>query len=426
MATITLIGLGPGDPMLLTRAAWEALQQAATIYTPVPDHPALAAYRGKVRPLDADNPDAAATALFAVAQREAAVCALPGHPPDAPLGTRLLQSADGQIGIIAGVAVVASRPEAAGAGSTAAALRSDAAPVPTAVRPWCEVHGIGPYTPPPSLTAADTHTLQPRSFDSLHRVVIRLLGPGGCPWDVQQTHQSQRGNLLEEVYEVLESLDAGDMAALCEELGDLLMQVLVHSEMARQAGHFAIGDVLEHITSKLIRRHPHVFAELAVSDADDVLHNWEQIKSAELSEKGRERTSALDGIPAALPALAACQKMGHKAAKAGFDWPTLEKIWAKLREELDELEQAYQTDQHHASAASRAHLAEELGDTLYALVQVARWLELDAESALREANTKFRRRFVQVEQAARVGGRRLAELTLDEKIALWQHVKQEE
>jgi tetrapyrrole methylase family protein/MazG family protein len=262
-----------------------------------------------------------------------------------------------------------------------------------------------------------------RSFDALLYVTTRLLGPGGCPWDVQQTHQSLRANLLEEAYEVLEALDSGDMDALAEELGDLLFQAFVHSEMARQAGHFDIGDVLEHITSKLIRRHPHVFGDLTVGDSGEVLHNWEQIKAQELARKGRARSSALDGIPAALPALAACQKIGAKAARARFDWPTLEKIWDKLREELAELEHAYHDDQRDSSPQSRAHLAEELGDALYALVQVARWLTIDAESALREANAKFCRRFMLVEQAAQERGQTISDLALDEKIALWQKAK---
>jgi tetrapyrrole methylase family protein/MazG family protein len=195
--------------------------------------------------------------------------------------------------------------------------------------------------------------------------------------------------------------------------------------MARQARAFDIGDVLAQTSRKLIRRHPHVFGNLAVQGNDEVLHNWEQIKAQELAEKGRTRRSALDGIPAALPALAACQKVGNRAARSGFDWPEAAGAWAKLREELDELQHAYEHDTHASSAASRAHLAEEMGDALYALAQVARWLDIDAESALREANGKFRRRFQAVEKALQEQGRRLADLTLEEKITLWQAAKQQ-
>jgi tetrapyrrole methylase family protein/MazG family protein len=262
-----------------------------------------------------------------------------------------------------------------------------------------------------------------RSCEGLYWVISRLLGPNGCPWDVRQTHQSLRANLLEEAYEVLDALDQGDMAALADELGDLLMQVLIHSEMARQAGHFAPGDVLERVSRKLIRRHPHVFTELRVSSEDDILRNWERIKASELAAQGRARESALDGIPLALPALSAAQKLGHKAARANFDWPTFERIWEKLHEELDELTHAHQDDTQHQSDASRAHLTEELGDALYALAQVARWLSLDAESALRAANAKFRQRFQHVEQAAQQQGRHIAELTLDEAVALWNEAK---
>lgn len=255
-----------------------------------------------------------------------------------------------------------------------------------------------------------------RSLDGLRWVVARLLGPGGCPWDVRQTHQSLRGALLEEAHEVLEALDAGDMPGLSEELGDLLLSVLAHSEMARQAGHFSLEDVLGQIAAKLIGRHPHVFGDLVVDGEGAVLHNWEQIKAAELAAKGRARASALDGVPPSLPALAAAQKLGKKAARAGFNWGEIDQVWAKLREELGELAEA-------AAEGDANHAREELGDALFVATRLADWLGLDAETALREANAKFRRRFAGLEEAAAAGGRELKSLGLDELVALWNAAK---
>lgn len=264
---------------------------------------------------------------------------------------------------------------------------------------------------PPLPIAADL-----RGLDGLAWVVARLYGPAGCPWDRRQTHQSLRGALLGEAHEVLEALDAGDMPALREELGDLLLSVIAHSEMARQSGHFDLGDVLEQVSAKLIRRHPHVFASLEVEGEGQVLHNWEQIKAAELAEKGKSRASALDGVPPSLPALAAAQELIKKAGRVGFAWPAIGGVWAKLDEELAELRDA-------ADGADPAAIAEEYGDVLFVLTNLGRWLHLDAETALREANAKFRRRFTHIEQLAAAQGRPLSTMGLDELLALWAEAK---
>jgi tetrapyrrole methylase family protein/MazG family protein len=255
-----------------------------------------------------------------------------------------------------------------------------------------------------------------RGLEGLHWVVTRLLGPGGCPWDVRQTHQSLRTALLEETHEVLEAIDSGDMLALAEELGDLLISIVGHSEMARQAGHFRLEDVLELVTSKLIGRHPHVFGDLSVDGEGQVLHNWEQIKAAELAAKGKARASALDGIPPTLPALAAAQKLGKKAARTGFNWQSVDQVWNKVAEELSELRSA-------ATANDRAAIAEEFGDLLFVLGRLAAWLEIDAETALREANAKFRRRFTAVEQLAAERGLALNELDGLTLLKLWNTIK---
>lgn len=271
---------------------------------------------------------------------------------------------------------------------------------------------------PPLPTFADQ-----RSFAALEWVVMRLLGPDGCPWDRKQTFQSLRAGLLEEVYEVLEALDSNDMAALSEELGDLLLQVLVHGEMARQAGHFELGDVLEQVTSKLIRRHPHVFGDLVVQDSEEVLTNWEAIKSRELREKGRERSSVLDGVPRGLPALAEAQKYIKKATRTGFNWRTLDEVWAKVHEEVGELAQACEQSGDAGSTEDTAHVADEMGDVLFTLVTLASWLKVDAESALREANRKFYARFTTMERLAYTHGHRLSEMSTEELLALWAEAK---
>jgi len=261
---------------------------------------------------------------------------------------------------------------------------------------------------PPLAVYDDVHAVQ-----SLNWVTARLLGPAGCPWDREQTHQSLRRYLLEETHETLEALDAEDWDGLSEELGDLLLQIVLHSEMARQAGHFAWGDVTAHVTQKLIRRHPHVFGELAVSGSGDVLRNWEAIKAQEHAAKGKTRKSLLDGVPVSLPALAAAQQIGGKAAKVGFDWPDVDGVWAKVMEELDEIR-----------AAAPDQRSEEFGDLLFVLARLGSWLGVDVEAALREANAKFRRRFAACERLA--NGRALVSMTPAELDALWNAAKQEE
>ncbi|WP_298816406.1 nucleoside triphosphate pyrophosphohydrolase [Chloroflexus sp.] len=251
------------------------------------------------------------------------------------------------------------------------------------------------------------------NIDRLRWVISRLLGPDGCPWDVRQTHQSLRGALLEEVYEVLEALDTGTMAQLCEELGDVLMHVIMHSEMARQAGHFSLEDVARRAADKLVFRHPHVFGAADVTDVGQVIQNWEELKARELAAKGQSRASVLDGVPAALPALAAAQTLASKAIQAGFTWTTIEYAWAKVDEELAEL---------RAAPDSAAQMAE-LGDLLFAITTLAHWLQLDAEAALREANARYKRRLQLVEQMAARSGRSLRDCSLTELITWWAEAK---
>jgi len=246
-------------------------------------------------------------------------------------------------------------------------------------------------------------------FDTLVDIIARLRGPDGCPWDREQTHASLREALLEECYEVLEALDEGDVKKLGEELGDLIMQVVFHAQITAEAGQFAIGDVIRNINTKLVQRHPHVFGSLKVKDADEVLANWDELKK---KERGGD-TSILDNVPKQLPALSYSQEIQSRAARAGFDWENIEGIIDKLVEEVREFKQADNSKQR----------ALEFGDLLFTLVNLARWLGIDSESALRETNRKFYRRFSYMEEVCRKRGVNFAELSFDKQNALWDEAK---
>lgn len=247
----------------------------------------------------------------------------------------------------------------------------------------------------------------------LEDVVKTLRSPGGCPWDIVQTHKSLRRNLIEEVYEVIEAIDLEDKDLLCEELGDLLMQVVFHARMAEEANLFSMQDVIDGITAKLIRRHPHVFGDVSVKDADEVLSNWEIIKQAEKTE----RTSVLDGVPKDLPALMSAYKLQHKASKVGFDWPDIDPVWDKLDEELHELEEAI-------ADGNKAQIEEELGDVLFTLVNISRFLKVDAEVALSSTNNKFRKRFSYIENKVKAKHQKWELLSLIDLDELWAEAKE--
>ncbi len=260
------------------------------------------------------------------------------------------------------------------------------------------------------------------TFDDLVATMARLRGPGGCPWDREQTHRSLRPYLLEETYEAFEAIDAGSPQQLCQELGDLLLQVVFHAQMAAEAGTFTIDDVVAGLVDKLIRRHPHVFGDVEVGGARDVLTNWEAIKAQErtkglhgLSEETRAAApeSALDGLPRALPALALAQRLQERAARTGFAWPDLRGAVGKVREELAEVEAA-------AEGRGNGDPAEELGDLLFTVANLPRYLSIDGEQALRDACAKFRERFARLEASARAQGRDLRQCTTDELLAMWR------
>ena len=251
--------------------------------------------------------------------------------------------------------------------------------------------------------AADTE-----SFETLLRIVDRLRSPGGCPWDLEQTHLSLKRHLLEECYEALEAIDSQDPARLSEEMGDILLQVLFHADIARKAGHFTLSEVLNQGADKMVRRHPHVFGDVKVADAREVERNWEKMKRAE----GKNR-SAVEGIPPETPSLAYAQLIGDRASRVGFDWKDVDGVIDKIAEEATEV----------VAAESPEQKAAEFGDLLFALVNLARWQGIHAEDALRQANRKFKERYIAVERLAKERGQVLDRLSFDEKEALWEEAK---
>lgn len=504
---ITLVGLGPGDPGMITRAAWEVISTTRVLYLRTAVHPTVAALPSSVviRAFD-DLYDRAerfdevyeriAEELLARARGgEPVVYATPGDPLTAEATSRhLLRRARAQgapVRIIPGVSFVEPVCALLGVDPLEHGLQLldafdlvvDEAAVPDDTPSWASLHGLT-YTPPllpfpllptrpalicqvysrsvashvklslmerypanhpvmlthaagvageESVVELPLHTLDHRNdFDHLTSlfvppltpladvrgpegvacIVARLLGPGGCPWDREQTPQSLRAALLEEVHETLEALDAGNDEALVEELGDLLLNVLMLSEMARQAERFDAGDVFSAVAGKLIRRHPHVFGDVNVGASDEVLRNWEAIKHAEHVARGVARQSALDGVPPSLPALAAAQKVTSKAAKAGFDALEIDHAWQALEEELAEL---------RAAATDPAQAESELGDVLLAVARLGWRLNVDAESALRAAVARFRQRFARLETL--LDGRDLRTLSVEEKLVLWERAR---
>ena len=246
-----------------------------------------------------------------------------------------------------------------------------------------------------------------RNFEELAAIIARLRSPDGCPWDREQTHASLKGNLTEEAYEVLEAIDSRDMGELCEELGDLLLQVVLHAQIATDDGDFEIGDVIQSIATKLIHRHPHVFGDADVKDSKQVIANWEELKR----EEGKG--SLLSGLPKDMPALSYSQAMQRRAARVGFDWKEIKEIIEKLTEEVAELE----------AATNHRQKVQEFGDILFTLANFARRLDIDLEAALRQANERFYRRFSHMEKLCKERGILLANLTLEEQDALWEEAK---
>lgn len=274
-------------------------------------------------------------------------------------------------------------------------------------------------------------------FEAFVATIAALRAPDGCPWDREQTHASIAKNMIEEAYEAVDTIEANDIAHLREELGDVLLQVVLQSQIAADANEFTIDDVCRDVNAKMIRRHPHVFGDADAQSAGEVLELWDSVK---LSEKGNadaaadaagaEREGLLDAVPKGFPALMQAQKISRKAVSVGFEWDTLDDVWEKVDEEVAELREAFaqveKTDKGKVAEADHDDVEMEFGDVLFSLVNVARKMGIDSESALRASSSKFRRRWSFIEGAAWAQGRKVEDLSMDEMQALWDEAKARE
>jgi tetrapyrrole methylase family protein/MazG family protein len=479
---ITVVGLGPGDPELVTRRVWRVLETAGEIYVRTRHHPIVSALPSGLSFKTFDDLferqgnlehvlSSLAEALIELGKRDQGVVyGVPGDPyvGDATVdalrerandaGTELtvlhgvsfvepslrLAQADGlpglqvtdALGLVGRYhppfppdlpALIANLHDRETAGEVKRCLMNqyppdhptllignpgtpDESTVPTPLSEIDTSDVLGPLTvlfvrPTPPNT----------SFESFQETVAHLRAPDGCPWDREQTHLSLRQHLLGEAYEALDALDRESVEDMAEELGDLMLQLVIQVQIAIDDSEFNMADVLSGINTKLIRRHPHVFGDLDVDSVSEVLHNWEALKEEERQTNGGDG-GILDGVPSGYPALAQALEYQLRAARVGFDWPDIDGVLAKVVEEVREVEAEDGGDSQAA----------EIGDLFFALVNLARWLEIDPEAALRGANRRFKARFGRVEAGARRSGSRLSDLSIDQLESLWQQAKREE
>jgi len=480
---ITILGLGPGDPGLLTLQAWEWIQTIPEIYLRTRQHPTIQGFPPGLIIHSFDDLYERSESFDEVYEQiieevlklgerpQGVTYAVPGHPfvaeATSPVIARKAREEGVPVRVIEGlsfleptwtalgidplplealvdaleltalhhppfppdfpalVAQVYSRQVAAEVKTTLNSVYPDDHPVQL-------VHGAGTaqqkveslklYEIDRSphiglLTSLFVSPLEANtSFERFQHIIAALRAPDGCPWDREQTHASLRPHLLEETYEVLTALDAENPAAMREEFGDLLLQVVLHAQIAGEYGEFTMADVIQGISRKIIRRHPHVFGEVKVDGVSGVLTNWERIKATERQNNGQEAVKGLlDGVPLALPALAQAQQVQERAARVGFDWREIQGVIEKVNEELQEVLRAPDTEREA-----------ELGDLLFAAVNLVRWYQVDAESALRSTIQRFRQRFAYVEQRAQQDGRDLHEMTLEEMDVYWDEAKEQE
>jgi MazG family protein len=264
------------------------------------------------------------------------------------------------------------------------------------------------------------------NFEKLVEIMATLRGPNGCPWDKQQDFNSLKPMLVEEVYEVLEAVEEKNFDGLSEELGDLLLHIVFHAQLGKESGQFDINTVLSKISEKLVRRHPHVFGNETVSSPEEVIKNWEAIKAqekaAKLKNRSPEQRSLLEGIPSKLPAIHEAHQISSRAARVGFDWPDVDGVFEKLQEEIHELREVIAEGE---DGDRRERLEDEIGDMLFVIVNIARYLKIDSESALKRANRKFKSRFQYMENELAKQGKTIDQVSLDEMEALWQKAKSE-
>ncbi len=476
---IMIVGLGPGDGRFLTREAWEILAGAEKVYLRTMRHPAVADLPDGVARVSFDDlydtADSFAavyeqivTTLLADGRNQDIIYAVPGHPfVGESTVTRLVELAEAEgvpVRIVVGLSYVEPVLTAVRADGLDGLQLFDAIELTQYLYPPLNpdypallgqvysrllagelkllLNRLYPDEHPVTLihaagnadevvehiplyaidrSAQIDHLTslylpplpQASSLAALAETVAVLRSPDGCPWDQEQTPQSMRAGFLEEAAEVMVALDAADPAELREELGDLLYHIVMQAQMAAEAAEFTLAQVIAGIEAKLKYRHPHVWGDWQVADSDEVVRNWEALKEM---EKNRQPNSTLDNVPAALPALARSQKIQQRVSRVGFDWPDVSGVYAKLDEEIRELQ----------AAQTAAERADELGDVLFVLANVAKWLGVDAESALREANLKFTRRFQGVERLARQRGIDMTQLSLAELDVLWREVKGDE
>jgi tetrapyrrole methylase family protein/MazG family protein len=474
---ITIVGLGPGNGHLITREAWDLLSTAGTVYLRTNRHPAVQDLPDFVEQRSFDHVYDAAEhfsdvydqivhELLQLGRVGNIVYAVPGHPNVGEFTvTKLLERAKDEgipVRLVAGLSFVEpvltavavdaldglqvfdalalseylyppvhantplllgqvySRLVANEVKLVLASIYDDQHPVylvhaagePDQKVESCPLYAIDRSEHIDHLTSLFVPALPlAATLPALAETIAILRGPNGCPWDIEQTPQSMRDGFLEEAYEVMAALDNGDSVNLREELGDLLYHIVMQAQMASEAGEFTLTGVIAGIEAKLKRRHPHVWGDWSVSDTAEVLRNWEELKK---QEKETVSASLLDGIPPALPALARSQKIQSRVSKVGFDWPDTAGVYDKLNEELIELKDANSSRDQQS----------ELGDLLFVMVNLARWLNVDAESALREANLRFGRRFRLVEQFAKDRQIDLQQLNLADIDKLWEEAKE--
>jgi tetrapyrrole methylase family protein/MazG family protein len=478
---LTILGLGPGNPNHLTREAWDVLASATEIYVRTARHPTLGGLPSTLTVHSFDDIYDATEKFEDVYQQivervlelgkrpEGVIYAVPGHPAVGEATVEQIRKRAAEMNLpvrlIAGLSFVEPSLLALNVDALPGLFVADALDLAARAHPSfgpdspaliaqlysadlasdvkltlmnqynddhqvALVHAVG--TPDERVERLSLYEIdrsehiahltslyippiaRPGSFETFQNTIARLRGPDGCPWDKEQTHQTLRSHLLEEAYETLAALDADDPDMLREELGDLLLQVVLQTQIAIDDGEFHMADVIGDINAKLIRRHPHVFGDVKVSGAGEVLTNWEKLKEQERAGNSeKKKNGLLSSIPAALPALAQAHTYQSRAARVGFDWPEVSGVKAKIHEEMAEIE----------SAEGEVAQAEEMGDLLFAIVNWTRWLNVDPEVALREANEKFARRFAHVEAGAKAQGREVSALSLEEMDALWEEAK---
>lgn len=476
---VTILGLGPGDPELLTRRAWRVLENSLEIYLRTSKHPVVDGFPSHLQIFSFDHLyergetfewvyNQIVEQVLELGRRpRGVVYAVPGHPfvaeATSPEIVRRARAEGLPVHVVDGVSFLEPTFSALGMDPFPQTALVDALELATAhvpnfppsmpaiiaqihskavasdvkltlmtnypdEHPVQLVHAAGTadmvvedvrlyeidrsdhvglltalYVPPlPSET----------SFEAFQEVIAHLRAPDGCPWDREQTHKTLRTNLLEETYETLTALDAEDTEAMCEEFGDLLLQIVLHAQIASEEGEFSMADILRTINQKIVRRHPHVFGSVEVSGTQGVLRNWEILKAEERAANGKATTSLMEGVSQVLPALAQADQFQRRAARVGFDWSDVQGVWDKVREEMEEV-----------VSADEQTREKELGDLIFAVANLARWYDIDPESALREANARFKQRFGYIEDQARAQGRKMTDMTIQEMEELWQAAK---